>query len=237
MRRYFAVPPLHCASSRARPSNQLWVSCVERGWFRHKKGTSPVLKTNAIGTNVLKTKTCLAAGLILVALLLGHTSLPQRAAAEEAPAASAATSKPITIVLLDVILQNDNEGLDPTSNAERARQKKVGDEFRRMLEASGRYKFVQVSDDIKKKMAISQHIGQCAGCELEYGRQLGVDAVAWVEVQKISNLILNLNVYVAGTKDPKLNFIHSVDIRGNTDESWVRSLDYLLKNFFLGSGS
>ncbi len=198
-----------------------------------------MLKIIALKTKVHKTKSCFATGLILIAMLLGHTSPPQRAAAEDAPARAAevASGKPITIVLLDVLLQNDNEGLDPTSDAERARQAKVGEEFKRMLEASGRYKFVQATDDIKKKMAAAQHIGQCAGCELDYGRELGVDAVAWVEVQKISNLILNLNVYVAGTKDPKLNFIHSVDIRGNTDESWVRSLDYLLKNFFLGSGS
>ena len=176
---------------------------------------------------------------LTLGLALSLASLPLRAIAEEAPAnaAEATAGKPITIVLLDVLLQNDNEGLDPTSNAERARQAKTGEEFKRMLEASGHYKFVTVTDDIKKKMIAAQKIGQCAGCELDYGRELGVDAVAWVEVQKISNLILNMNLYVAGTKDPKLNFIHSVDIRGNTDESWVRSLDYLLKNFFLGSGS
>ena len=88
---------------------------------------------------------------------------PQRAIAEEAPAkaAEATSGKPITIVLLDVLLQNDNEGLDPTSADERARQVKVGEEFKRMLEASGHYKFVPVTDDIKKKMATAQHIGQC----------------------------------------------------------------------------
>ena len=184
-------------------------------------------------------RTTWPATVVMVCLALNFASLPQSAAAEEAPAQAAevTSGKPINIVLLDVLLQNDNEGLDPTSNAERARQVKVGEEFKRMLEASGHYKFVPVTDDIKKKMAAAQHIGQCAGCELDYGRELGADAVAWIEVQKISNLIINLNVYVAGTKDPKLNFIHSVDIRGNTDDSWVRSLDYLLKNFFLGSGS
>ena len=161
-----------------------------------------------------------------------------RAAAEEAHAKAAETkaSPPAPIVLLGVFLQNDNEGLDPTSDAERARQIKVADQFKSMLEASGRFKFVTVTGDVKTKMAAAQKIGQCAGCELEYGKELGADAVAWIEVQKISNLILNLNVYVAGVKDPKFNFIHSVDIRGNTDETWVRSLTYLLKNFYLTGG-
>ena len=35
---------------------------------------------------------------------------------------------------------------------------------------------------------------------------------------KVSDLILNLNVYMADIADRKLTFVHSVDIRGNTDE-------------------
>jgi hypothetical protein len=31
----------------------------------------------------------------------------------------------------------------------------------------------------------------------------------------------------------KMAFVHSVDIRGNTDESWTRGLTYLLKNYLL----
>ena len=157
-------------------------------------------------------------------LALGGT-VPKVRAADDPAVAS--------VAFLGVLLQNDNEGLDPTSDAERARQQKVEDLFKSTLEATGRYKFVPVTDDVKKKMAAGQHIGQCAGCELQYGKDLGADAVAWVEVQKISNLILNMNVYMAGTADPKLNYVHSVDIRGNTDESWTRSLTYLLKNYFL----
>ena len=176
--------------------------------------------------------------IVAVCLPLAIASHPPRATAEEAPAkaAEAKAGTPATIVLLGVLLQNDNEGLDPTSDAERARQTKVADQFKSMLEASGRYKFVSVTEDVKKKMEAAQQIGKCAGCELEFGKQLGADAVAWIEVQKVSNLILNLNVYVAGTKDPKFNFVHSVDIRGNTDETWVRSLTYLLKNFYLTGG-
>jgi hypothetical protein len=31
----------------------------------------------------------------------------------------------------------------------------------------------------------------------------------------------------------KMKFARSVDIRGNTDESWRRGLDYLLRNYLL----
>jgi predicted methyltransferase len=55
-------------------------------------------------------------------------------------------------------------------------------------------------------------------------------------VQKVSNLILNMNLYVADPQTDKFTFIKSVDIRDNTDESWSRSLNYLLKNYFLPKG-
>ena len=76
-------------------------------------------------------------------------------------------------------------------------------------------------------------IGSCGGCEYSYGADTGGDRVAWLVVQKVSNLILNLNVYVGDVPTQKLTFVHSVDIRGNTDESWTRGMSYLVKNYLL----
>ena len=56
---------------------------------------------------------------------------------------------------------------------------------------------------------------------------------AWIVVQKVSDLILNINVYMADVATGKLAFVHSVDIRGDTDESWTRGLTYLVKNYLL----
>ena len=50
--------------------------------------------------------------------------------------------------------------------------------------------------------------------------------------QKVSNLILNINVYMEDAESGKMKFARSVDI-GNTDESWRRGLDYLLRNYLL----
>jgi hypothetical protein len=33
----------------------------------------------------------------------------------------------------------------------------------------------------------------------------------------------------------KMAFVHSVDIRGNTDESWTHGLNYLVKNYLLAA--
>ena len=52
-------------------------------------------------------------------------------------------------------------------------------------------------------------------------------------MQKVSNLILNMNVYIEDVATKKMLLVSSVDLRGNTDESWSRSLVYLVKNSVL----
>ena len=153
------------------------------------------------------------------------------AARAEAPAAA----KPVSVGFLGVHLQNDNEGYEPTSDAERARMQALQDNFRSKLEASGRYTFAPVPEALQAKIKSGQDVGDCGGCEMDYGKAMGTETIAWIRVQKVSNLILNMNVYMADMKTQKMTFVRSVDIRGNTDESWTRSLNWLLKNYLLAA--
>ena len=56
--------------------------------------------------------------------------------------------------------------------------------------------------------------------------------VGWV--QRVSHLILNLililNLGLWATGDDRLVLTKSVDIRGDTDESWRRGVDYMLRD-------
>jgi Protein of unknown function (DUF2380) len=158
-------------------------------------------------------------------------------AAEHCPLLAEDTAVARTVAFLGVQLQNDNEGLEPTTDAERARMKEIERLFESKLERSGRFKFVPVPPETMNEIASGQNIGDCHGCEVEYGRKLHANLIAWIKVQKVSNLILNMNVYMADVASEKMTFVHSVDIRGNTDESWTRSLNYSLDNYFLKSGS
>jgi len=56
-------------------------------------------------------------------------------------------------------------------------------------------------------------------------------------VQKVSNLILNMNVYVREADSGRLAAAASADFRGNTDESWSRALDWLARNRLLAPDS
>ena len=70
----------------------------------------------------------------------------------------------------------------------------------------------------------------CDGCELDLARKVhaAISVTGWV--QKVSNLILNINLVARDVATGKVISAGSVDIRGNTDESWSRGLSYLLRN-------
>jgi hypothetical protein len=149
-------------------------------------------------------------------------------------AAAPALSDPVkTVALLSAQFLNDHEDLEPTTDAERARLASIAELFKSKLEASARYKFASIPADAAAKIAAGPEIGNCGGCEFDYGKQLCGDFAAWIVVQKVSDLILNINVYMADVAAKKLTFVHSVDIRGNSDESWARGMAYLVKNYML----
>lgn len=147
--------------------------------------------------------------------------------------AGASYAEPQRIALLGVHFQNDNEGYEPTTDAERSRLKAISMAFKEQLAASGKYAFVPIPASEQQEIDAGQPVGACGGCEYDHGRDLNVEHVAWIRVQKISNLILNINVYMADVPTQKVTFIHSVDLRNNTDESWMRGLNYLVQNYLL----
>lgn len=146
---------------------------------------------------------------------------------------TAAAPAPKTVAMLSAQFLNDHADLEPTTDAERSRLASIQRLFKSEVEASGRYSFVPIPAGMAAEIAAGPEIGNCGGCEFGYGKQLGADLAAWITVQKVSDLILNINVYMADIATGKITFVRSVDIRGNTDESWARGLTYLLKNYLL----
>ncbi len=126
-----------------------------------------------------------------------------------------------------------NSSMEPTSAEETARIEMLNDLFRDKLTASGRYEIVEVPAATLQKLAAGPEIRNCNGCDLDAAREAGADLSAWGTVQKVSNLILNINIYLTDVDTAEPYFVRSVDIRGNTDESWRRGLDYMLRNYLL----
>jgi Protein of unknown function (DUF2380) len=119
----------------------------------------------------------------------------------------------------------------PTARAEVKRIRLLDGALRQKLAASGRFEIVDIPPDMTREIASGPAISNCNGCKRDFAQRVGANRAAWGMVQKLSNLILNINVYMENADSGKMEFAWSVDIRGNTDESWRRGLDYLLRNY------
>jgi hypothetical protein len=128
-----------------------------------------------------------------------------------------------------------NTSLEPTTAAEDARIGQLDQLFREKVEASRRYMLMTVPPEMQQEIAAGPGIDGCNGCERELARKVGAELAAWGTVQKVSNLILNINVYLRDVETGTMTFARSVDIRGNNDVAWQRGLDYLLGNYLLGN--
>ena len=102
-----------------------------------------------------------------------------------------------------------------------------------MLADSGRYEIAPLPEALRRRIAQSAEITGCNGCEIEWAREAGADIAAFGTVQKVSNLILNENIYMNRVDGGAPFYSGSVDIRGNTDKSWSRGMKYLIGEYFL----
>lgn len=72
----------------------------------------------------------------------------------------------------------------------------------------------------------------CYGCEVRMAAKLDADYVAVGVVQKVSNLILAMNLVMRDVETGTPVRQRVVDIRSNTDASWLRGMRYILKTAF-----
>ncbi len=76
------------------------------------------------------------------------------------------------------------------------------------------------------------NLAKCYGCDTRIAAELGADYSLVGEVQKVSDLILAINLQLRAAETGEMVKGGVVDIRGNTDESWQRGMRYILKNRF-----
>lgn len=110
----------------------------------------------------------------------------------------------------------------------------VGAELRKRLAQVGRFEILDIAPVAAR--AHAENLQSCGGCDVQLARELGAKLAITGWVQKVSNLILNMNVAVHDADTGKLVSGMSVDMRGNTQESWSRALNYLVVNRLLGPG-
>lgn len=141
--------------------------------------------------------------------------------------ASAARAEPPKAAVFD--FQLANLGAQGPTDADIARLGPISDLLRTLLKDSGRYQIVS-TDPVKEEVAKGSDLRKCGGCADEYARKLVADVAITGEIQKVSNLILNINVYVKDLRGNAPEKAYSVDIRGDNDLSFQHGVKYLVKN-------
>ncbi len=130
--------------------------------------------------------------------------------------------------LIDTSLQGEVGG---SPAGEHDRLMRAGQQLRRELAESGKFQLLDIAP--VSAAAQGSNLQACGGCDVELALKLGADLAMTGVVQKVSALILNINVFVRDTRSGRLVASMSVDLRGNTDESWTRAMNYLLRNRLL----
>ena len=136
-----------------------------------------------------------------------------------------------SIAVLNFELLDDQHELFP-AKSEYARLPAISDQLREAFAKRGFYRVVENKPEMAliERYRTSQPLYACNGCELEIGKALHADRVLVGWVQKVSNLILNINIAIKDVATGEVVLNKSVDLRGNTDETWRRGIDYLVQS-------
>ena len=144
--------------------------------------------------------------------------------------ASALAATPTAVVFPFAFIDTSPE---PPRADELARLHDAGEELRRLLDQSQRYVVIDTASAEAK--ATGTDFVNCQPCAVAVAKDLGADVAVIGWVQKVSNLILNINAVIRSTATGDVVSAGSVDIRGNTSESWTRGVRYLAANRLLAS--
>ncbi len=123
-----------------------------------------------------------------------------------------------------------NSSSMPPSEGEPNRIKLLDTSVKEKLTASGHFSVLPVSDEILAEIAKEQHFGECQ-CEAEFGKRVGAKLMGWGTVEKISDVLLTINLYIADVDTNQFKFVKNVNIRDNDDASWLRGLRWLLRYY------
>lgn len=85
-------------------------------------------------------------------------------------------------------------------------------------------------EPVAEELARTRNPADCNDCAIRMAQRLGAEYAVVAEVHKVSNLILSMDIEVRDAATGDTVRAMTVDIRGNTDDSWTRGMRYILQN-------
>lgn len=126
----------------------------------------------------------------------------------------------------------DGEYVPQFKPADLERLKLVAEELKTLMTKDERYEVMDLTPwaaDIDKAYPFSK----CDGCDLEIGQKAGADLAVMGYVDKLSDALISLQIFVRDVKSGEMVKTMSAEIRGNTDELWLHGIRYLWRNRFM----
>ena len=102
--------------------------------------------------------------------------------------------------LIDTSLQGEVDG--PRTD-EHDRLMRAGQQLRRELAESGKFQLLDIAP--VNAAAHGSNLQACGGCDVQLAQKLGADLAMTGVVQKVSTLILNINIYVRDVHTGRLD--------------------------------
>lgn len=146
---------------------------------------------------------------------------------------SVASARELSAAIFDFELTDTSREnqLAPHDAEHQARLAFVSERLRTKLAESGRFSVVDIAPVAKE--ARGSNLQACGGCDVQFAQQVGAELAVTAMVFKISNLILNMTIFVRDAKTGRNVTVAQAGMRGDTDESWTRALDWLVRNRLL----
>jgi hypothetical protein len=105
-------------------------------------------------------------------------------------------------------------------------------ELSKLLSGSPQLHLIDIAPQ-QELIAAKAPLNKCNGCEEDIAKALGADLFVSGVIQKTSNLILSFAITVKDVRSGKVIRAGQVDIRGNTDDTWLRGIRWVVKNRLL----
>jgi hypothetical protein len=121
--------------------------------------------------------------------------------------------------------------LAPHDAVHQARLARVSERLRMKLAESGRFAVIDIAPVAGQARA--SNLQFCGGCDATLARQVGAEFAVTGVVYKISDLIVRMAIVVRDANTGRYVALAQASMRGDTDESWTRTLDWLVRNRLL----
>lgn len=143
-------------------------------------------------------------------------------------AAAQAAARPVAVFDFELIDTSVDGEMNGPRADEQQRIVQISKELRDKLAADTKFRIVDIAPVEAK--AHAAHLQACGGCDADLAGAVGAELSITGTVQKVSNLILNMRIYVRDVASGRVVATMNADMRGNTDESWSRTIDWLVRN-------